>query len=293
MPATGIRGHDVAIIGCGLMGTAIARQLASSGYSVAVWNRTPSRAEVLASDRISPMRAIDEAVHSSPLVLAFTASYETTLSAFEKVDDWAGTTLINFASGTPNEAEEMQGWAADRGAKYLDGVLLSYPKEVGLPDTVAAYSGPSDIWSEHRQTLMSLGGASFHASEQVAVANVLFVGMAGFCIAALGAYAEATTYIQSHGVSAAKMRAMTVQAIDLLRDATEPAATTIENEAYETDQATIGTYADAMRSFLLAMQSSGQRARIFAATSENLDAAEAAGLGGLDFYAQAKVIGES
>jgi choline dehydrogenase-like flavoprotein len=53
--------YDVAVIGCGLMGSALARTFARNGLSVAVWNRTPERAEALAGKGISAVRAVDVA----------------------------------------------------------------------------------------------------------------------------------------------------------------------------------------------------------------------------------------
>ena len=39
--------NDVTGIGLGIMGTALARTLLKSGYSVTVWNRSPEKAEAL------------------------------------------------------------------------------------------------------------------------------------------------------------------------------------------------------------------------------------------------------
>jgi threonine dehydrogenase-like Zn-dependent dehydrogenase len=54
--------YDVAVLGCGLMGAALVRALAKTGRSVAVWNRTPDRAEALAGDGVTPIRTVGDAV---------------------------------------------------------------------------------------------------------------------------------------------------------------------------------------------------------------------------------------
>jgi len=117
--------YDVAVLGCGLMGTALVRALAKSGHSVAVWNRTPGRAEALAGDGITPIRTVGDAVDSSRLIIACMSTYDSTISALESVADWTGATLVNVASGAPEEAEVLAGWAAERGAQYLDGSIVS------------------------------------------------------------------------------------------------------------------------------------------------------------------------
>ncbi|MCV7081858.1 NAD(P)-binding domain-containing protein [Mycolicibacterium insubricum] len=44
--------HDVVVLGCGLMGSALARSFATRGYSTGTWNRTHERAEALAADGV-------------------------------------------------------------------------------------------------------------------------------------------------------------------------------------------------------------------------------------------------
>jgi 3-hydroxyisobutyrate dehydrogenase-like beta-hydroxyacid dehydrogenase len=40
----------VAVLGTGIMGTPMARNLLNSGFQVRVWNRTPEKARVLGAD---------------------------------------------------------------------------------------------------------------------------------------------------------------------------------------------------------------------------------------------------
>ncbi|RKT87311.1 3-hydroxyisobutyrate dehydrogenase [Saccharopolyspora antimicrobica] len=288
----GTESRDVAVLGCGLMGAALARALARSGHSVVVWNRTPERAEALAGERIRPVRSVGEAVRASRLVLACTSTYESALSALDPVADWHGVALVNLASGAPEEVEQFERWAAERGAEYLDGSIACYPQDIGSPHAMIVYSGSPAAWSKHEQTLMSLGGASGHVSARVADASLLNVGIVGaFYVAALSAYVEAATYVLGRGVSAGALRELSQVAIESLRRAAEESAAAIESGNHETDQATIETYAEGARAGLAVMRSSGQQARLLTAAVENLTAAEAAGLGKLGFSAQAEVLG--
>lgn len=284
--------YDVAVIGCGLMGAALARAFAKNGYSVAVWNRTPERAEALAGDGIRPVRTVEDAVRSSRLVVACTSTYETTLSALEPVASWHGATLVNLASGAPQEAEMMANWAAERDAEYLDGSIVCYPQDIGTPGAAILYAGSLAGWTEHQQPLMSLAGASAYVTDKVTDASVLNVGIVGaFYVSALSAYVEAATYVLSQGVAVELLRALTQVALETLRKETEQAATAIATGEHTTDQATIDTYAEAAGAALAVMQGSGQRARLLEAATENLAATAEAGLGALGFFAQARIMG--
>jgi 3-hydroxyisobutyrate dehydrogenase-like beta-hydroxyacid dehydrogenase len=55
-------GHTVAALGCGLMGSAVARAVSRAGHDLVVRNRTPAKAEELAGDRVRAVPTAAEAV---------------------------------------------------------------------------------------------------------------------------------------------------------------------------------------------------------------------------------------
>ncbi|MEU9294381.1 FAD-dependent oxidoreductase [Streptomyces sp. NPDC048266] len=291
------KARDIAVIGCGLMGSALARTLAGSGYSVAVWNRTPERAEALAGEGvggIEAVRSVEDAVGSSRLVIACMSTYEATLTALDPVTAWNGTPLVNVASGAPEEAAHMADWAAERGGRYLDGAVLGYPQDIGSDATMILFSGSPDIWSEHERALRTLGGASLLVSEQVTAASLLDVGIVGaFYVSALAAHVEAATYVLGKGLDPEVLQAGTMVALAGLQHATAETTAAILSGDHATDQATLGTYAEGARASLAVMRGAGQRAGLLTAAVENLRLAEEAGLGELGFSAQTQMIGAS
>ena len=66
-----------------------------------------------------------------------------------------GRTLVNLTGGSPPQAREMAAWAAEHGIHYLDGVILN--GVVGGPEAALLYSGPDDVYQEHRTALAALG----------------------------------------------------------------------------------------------------------------------------------------
>lgn len=287
--------HDVAVVGCGLMGAALVRALAKTGRSVAAWNRTPARAEALAGDGVTAVRSVDEAVRSAPLVIACTSTYETTRAALEDVTDWSGTALVNLGTGSPDDARAMERWATEHGAAgYLDGAILCFPDQIATPEGCIVYSGSPDVWARHEATLMIFGEASAYLAEQSPVASVVDTAIVGaFYVSAVSAYVEAVTYALSEGVSVETLRATTELTLYAIQKATEEALTAIDTDSYETDQATLEVYAEGSRTGLATIRAAGHRARLLGAAVESLEAANAAGLGKLGIYAQAKVTRQS
>ncbi|HJQ07269.1 MAG TPA: NAD(P)-binding domain-containing protein [Nocardioides sp.] len=280
--------YDVVVVGCGLMGSALARTLAEHGHVVAAWNRTPGRAEALASSGVVPVRNLSEAVGSASVVVACTSTYETTREALRDVTGWTGTTLVNVGTGTPAEVDTMQQWTAERGVDYLDGSILCYPQHIGTPEGMVLFSGPEEIWKRHEE-LLSAFGASVHVSAKPQAASVLDVALAGgFYVTALAAYAEAVTFAGNHGISADELTGVTEAIVELLRVMTPELARSIETGEHETDQATVEVYAAGLAACLAAMRATGQEPAVLAAATQRLAAAEAAGAGHLGFSAIAE-----
>lgn len=285
---------QVAVVGAGLMGSALVRALAAADHEVRVWNRTHERAERLSGERVRAVRAIDDAVAGADLLIACTASYETTRTALEPVEDWGAAAIVNLTTGAPADAEQMAEWAARRGVPYLDGSLLCFPEYVGSPDALVVYAGSRDVWRRHETVLRALGGGSRFLSESVRSPSVLETAIIGsFYVTAVGAYVEAATYAHSQGVSAEMLREVTRLTMRTLGAATKEAAAAIESGEHSTQQATLATYADGARHFVSTLRGEGHRALILGAATESLEAARTAGLGELGIYAQTQVMHDS
>ncbi len=79
-PMAGAERPPVAVLGTGRMGSAVARGLLRDGFGVAVWNRTPERAQALAADGARVAATPAEAVRRAQLVITTLADGEATAS---------------------------------------------------------------------------------------------------------------------------------------------------------------------------------------------------------------------
>lgn len=282
--------YDVAVLGCGLMGSAIARAFASNGHKVAAWNRTPERARALTGAGITAVDSVAEAVADSRFVLACTATYDTTRAALAEVTDWSETPLANVASGGPDEVAAFAQWAADRGIAYLDGAIICFPRQIGTEEGIVLYSGDPGVWSAHGSVLKALGEMSDLIGTETHAASVVDAAIVGaFYTSAVSAYVEGATFALGLGISVDTMRGITELAVGSVGVAMAEALEAIDSGEFATDQATVSVYAEGCRTLLAGIRAAGFRARQLGATVDGLDAAEAAGLGDLGLYALSKV----
>lgn len=286
----GTKTYDVAVLGCGLMGAALARNFAKQGLKTAAWNRTPAKAEALSGDGVTAVHDVDELVRSSKLVVACTSTYETTRKALEGATDWTGTALVNVGTGTPTDAEELGAWASERDVPYLDGAIICYPQQIGTEEGLVLYSGAPEVWAEHEKTLRTPGAPSTLVSDNVKAASVLDAAVVGgFYSASLSAYVEAATYALDQGVDPEVLAGISDLAFQTIAASAREAITAIVTDEHETETAYLGVYAEGCRATFSAMRDAGFKARLLGATVENLNDGEKAGLGEQGFFALTKV----
>lgn len=281
--------YDVLVVGCGLMGSALARALAHSGLRVAAWNRTFERAEALAGAGIHPVRDISVAIQDSATVLACTANYDNLYAAFGFVDAWHGTLVVNLTTGTPDESVAFAIWADERGAEVLDGSIFNYPRQVGSPEAHFVYSGAESAWRRGEPVLARLGPSRFVPGSH-GLNSELLQGLTAYLVPAVSCFVEAATYLQRRGMPKDVLLGTADYLTESLKATIREAIDSIETGDLASDQASLQTFAESVESALVAFAAEGLNARILRATLDSLDAARAEGLGEQSIYAQTHVM---
>ncbi|MFF6874275.1 NAD(P)-dependent oxidoreductase [Streptomyces sp. NPDC012474] len=150
------------LLGTGAMGTALARAWLATGHEVTVWNRTPARAEALATEGAVVARSAAEAVAANRLVIVCLLDDASVGDALDGTA-LAGRDLVNLTTGTPGEGRTRAAWAEARGARFLDAGVMAVPPMIGVPDSggYVLYSGSSELFEEHRDTLAVPAGPRY------------------------------------------------------------------------------------------------------------------------------------
>ena len=183
--------EKVSVIGLGVMGSAIARNLIKSGCDVTVWNRSPAKAEALKNDGGSAADSAASAIKASPVVIVCVDGYDASrsiLSAVEAAQHLKGRTVVELSTGTPEDARNAEKWVLGNGADYLDGAIMATPSQIGRPDTTVLVSGGRDAFEQTEAMLRSIAGNLTYTGEPVGNASALdlamlsawFGGMVGF-----------------------------------------------------------------------------------------------------------------
>jgi len=136
----------VAVLGTGIMGAAMARNLAREGHGVSAWNRSPEKAEPLAAGGIAVADAPEEAARDAEVLLTMLLDADATAGPAAAGLGALGPGAVWWQAGTVGVqgAERLAGLARDAGVTYVDGPVLGTraPAEAGQLTVLAA--GPPE-----------------------------------------------------------------------------------------------------------------------------------------------------
>jgi 3-hydroxyisobutyrate dehydrogenase-like beta-hydroxyacid dehydrogenase len=149
----------VAILGTGKMGGAMARRLASSGFDVTLWNRTPARAEELHVGRVASTPA--EATRDADVVISSltndAAIRDVYLGENGVLRTAAGKLLVEASTAGPQIAEELGREADARGARLLEAPVVGSVPAVESGKLLILAGGDRADLEQARPVLERLG----------------------------------------------------------------------------------------------------------------------------------------
>ncbi|MGW4763011.1 NAD(P)-dependent oxidoreductase [Streptomyces pseudogriseolus] len=136
----------VTVLGTGIMGAAMARNLLEAGHTVRAWNRTRAKADPLAADGAHVAGTPAEAVESADVVLTMLYDGPATLETMRAAAPALPRGAV-WAQCTTSGIEDVAGLAAfarDQGLRFYDAPVLGTrkPAEDGQLTVLAA--GPAD-----------------------------------------------------------------------------------------------------------------------------------------------------
>ena len=199
---------SIAVLGIGRMGLPMARRLCQAGHTVHVWNRTRSKADVLAADGATVHDTAADAARPADIALSLLENGPAVAQVLfdSGVADAlrAGSLFIDMASIQPAEARDHAQRLGARGVAVLDAPVSggTVGAEAG---TLAIMAGGAAMDFDRAQPVFAALGRSTHvgphgAGQLAKLANQMVVGIT------IGAVAEALLFAAKGGADMAKVR---------------------------------------------------------------------------------------
>ncbi len=276
---------SVSVLGLGAMGGVLAHTLLQAGCAVTVWNRSAERAAplvhagaTLAHDAQSALLASDLTI----ICMIDKAACETVLASLGPTSDLGGRTVVNMSTGTVDDVERLAHWADEHNARYLDGGILCYPKDIGAAKTAILYSGNPDAWHAHQHTLTLLAGSPRYLGADPKACTPTYLALYAFYFGAFAAWLEGAVLAASAGVSVDAFKTLSSIMTDMLVDGIDTAANRITAGEYGGEQASVDVHVAGQEVVLDALVSANVPHASTDAYLAYCRMAQSAGMGELD-----------
>ena len=193
----------VAILGTGIIGAAMARNLLHAAIRVRAWNRSPEKAEPLAQDGAEVADTPAGAAENADFLL-------TMLSDADAIEETVGEGVLpalaeggvwlQMSTVGEEDNERLAGLAAPHGVAYVEAPVLGTRQPAGQGQLVVLASGPEDVKERCEPVFGAVGGKTVwlgetgEGSRLKLVLNNWIVGLLGV-LAETVAFARATGWI--------------------------------------------------------------------------------------------------
>ncbi|WP_445520253.1 NAD(P)-dependent oxidoreductase [Streptomyces sp. NEAU-174] len=138
---------SVAVLGTGIMGSGMARNLARSGLEVRAWNRTRSKAEPLGEDGVRVTDTPAEAVDGADVVLTIlydgAAALETMRQAAPALRP--GTAWVQATTAGLEALESLAAFAREKDLVLIDSPVLGTKQPAESGQLLVLAAGPNPV----------------------------------------------------------------------------------------------------------------------------------------------------
>ncbi|MFE6688208.1 NAD(P)-dependent oxidoreductase [Streptomyces sp. NPDC057743] len=275
---------SVAVLGTGIMGAAMARNLARAGLDVRAWNRTRAKAEPLAADGVRVADTPAEAVDGADTVLTMLLDGPAVLDAMRQAAPRLapGALWLQMSTVGPAALEPLVRFAGEQGLRIVDAPVLGTKAPAEKGQLIVLAAGPQELRERAGRVLDVVGGrtqwvdenaASGAASRLKLVVNswvLTIIGGIGETLAlAKGLDVDPRAFLEAIGGGSLDLPYLRMKSELLLTGDLEPSFTV---SAARKDTRLINEAGEA----------AGLRMDLAAATAERLRRAEEQGHGGED-----------
>ncbi|MGZ4579030.1 MAG: NAD(P)-dependent oxidoreductase [Nocardioidaceae bacterium] len=150
----------VALLGTGVMGAGMARNIARAGIPIRVWNRSPEKAAPLAESGATVAGSAADAVRGADVVITMLFDADSVASVIEEVRDDLGpdTVWVQQATVGIEGADRLAALAKEIGVAYVDAPVLGTRKPAEDGALVVLASGPVDVRERLEPVLDAMAG---------------------------------------------------------------------------------------------------------------------------------------
>lgn len=194
----------IAILGLGLMGSGMARQLLTAGFDVTVWNRSMGKAAALAEAGARVAASPADAATGAAIVIAMLADDDVSRMVWTGQDGALaamapGTIAIESSTLTGDWVFDLAREAAARDVRFLEAPVTGSRDQAAQGTLRFLVGGDAVVIETARPAFDAMGGALVHLGPVGSAATVKLANNF-LCGVQAASLAEAVALFEKHGL---------------------------------------------------------------------------------------------
>lgn len=194
-----------AVLGTGLIGAPVARNLRKRGFPVRAWNRTPGKAGDLAADGVQAAASPAEAVQDADIVVTVLkdgpAALETMNAAAPSLKQ--GAVWLQLGTVGIEATETLRAFAGRQGLVFYDAPVQGSRQPAEQAQLIVLASGPASHRDAAQPVFDAIGKRTLWLSEAPGTSSRLKLALNNWVFAMTHGIAESLALAQGLGVDPA------------------------------------------------------------------------------------------
>lgn len=145
---------SIALLGTGLLGTAIAQRLLEQGHQLRVWNRTPAKTAGLVDAGASLIGALKGAARGCDTVITVLRDGPCSAEVIAELGELDGAVLMGMGTMGIGESRGLERQVQQQGGAYLEAPVLGSKPEA-LKGTLLVMAGGNEATFLRQQPLLA------------------------------------------------------------------------------------------------------------------------------------------
>jgi len=195
----------VAVLGTGIIGAAVARNLARKGFAVRAWNRSAEKASALAADGVVPFLNAADAVRGAEIVVtvlkdgpAVTEAMAAALPGMSKGIIWLQLSTVGAEA-----IDKMASFSAENDLVLFDAPVQGTRQPAEQGKLVILASGPEEKRHIAQSIFDAIGQRTLWVSEETGTSSRLKLALNAYVFALTHGTAETLAIARALGVDPA------------------------------------------------------------------------------------------
>jgi 3-hydroxyisobutyrate dehydrogenase len=175
----------VAVLGTGIMGAPMARNLLKAGFQVRVWNRTPDKARVLAPEGADLAETPADAVREAAFVITMLTDTAAVLAVMAQAAESVPDGAVWLQTSMDTDVECVAGLAEAHGFTFVDCPVLGTRETAKHGRLVVLASGPGDALDRAQPIFDAIGSKTVRLEPDVGRASRMKLVVNAWAVALL------------------------------------------------------------------------------------------------------------